>query len=308
MAAERRILTPATAPALALRFKLGWMAARALLYRRRRDVIRDAPYGDHPRQRLDIMPAPRTAWPAPVFIFMHGGSFQHHSKDVHALVGRALRGAGITVVLLNYRLYPEVRYPAFVEDAAAGVRWVAANIERYGGNPNQIVVGGHSAGAYLSAMLALGVLSPVLPAGLIRGAVCMAGLYDLLHHNQLNSPLWHDIMGGYEHFSGEAQPVRHVSGIGHTPILLMHGKRDEVVPFANARLFHDELLHARADVTLVDYDLLDHNELLLCLADPSSDPTRRVGVFVRDATGQAKPSAAGLTSILPAWYDSVARD
>ncbi|MCA1998077.1 MAG: alpha/beta hydrolase [Armatimonadetes bacterium] len=115
----------------------------------------DVPYTDsgHPRHRLDVY-APVGADRAPVVVFFHGGGWRTGDKR-QAIQGkeRVLPAAGFVLVSANYRLAPEHRYPAFVEDAAAAVGWVHRNIGRYGGDPKRLFVMGHSAGAHLAACL-----------------------------------------------------------------------------------------------------------------------------------------------------------
>ncbi|MCX7799934.1 MAG: alpha/beta hydrolase [Fimbriimonadales bacterium] len=115
---------------------------------------RDLPYAAaHPRQVLDVH-APEGARGAPVVVFLHGGGWSRGDKR-QALRGkqRAFPAAGFVLVSANYRLSPEHPYPAFVQDAAAAVGWVRANIGRFGGDPGRLFVMGHSAGAHLAACL-----------------------------------------------------------------------------------------------------------------------------------------------------------
>ena len=109
-------------------------------------------YGAGPRQRLDVY-APRggCGQPRPVVMFFYGGSWNSGTRSGYAFVGRALAARGFVTVVPDYRLVPEVHYPAFVEDGAAAVRWVAANAAKYCGNGQSVVLMGHSAGAYIAA-------------------------------------------------------------------------------------------------------------------------------------------------------------
>jgi acetyl esterase/lipase len=94
---------------------------------------------------------------------------------------RAGSGAqGFVVIVPDHRLVPEVRYPDFLRDCAAAVRWALGEAGRYGGDSNRIVLVGHSAGAYNAAMLALdpGLLGADRAA--IRGFAGLAGPYDFL--------------------------------------------------------------------------------------------------------------------------------
>jgi acetyl esterase/lipase len=93
----------------------------------------------------------------PIMVWFHGGSLKRLGKDdaaTKALAGRFAR-EGVGVAVVNYRLSPLVKYPAYINDAAAAVAWVKENIGKHGGNPEAVFIAGHSAGGYLSLMLAL---------------------------------------------------------------------------------------------------------------------------------------------------------
>jgi acetyl esterase/lipase len=122
-----------------------------------RYATRGAAYGSLPRQDLDIYtPEQLTSGNRrPVIIFFYGGSWQSGSRANYGFIGRAFAAQGFITVIPDYRLVPEVHFPAFIEDGAAAVRWVRANIARFGGDPHRLILAGHSAGAYNAAMLAL---------------------------------------------------------------------------------------------------------------------------------------------------------
>ncbi|MGN8057704.1 alpha/beta hydrolase [Pedobacter sp. 22163] len=100
--------------------------------------------------RLDIY-YPNSVKDFPLVVWFHGGSLTGGSKEIP----KALLDKGFAVVSVDYRLSPHVKAPAYIEDAAAALAWVFKNIERYGGNPDKIILSGHSAGAYLGLMITL---------------------------------------------------------------------------------------------------------------------------------------------------------
>lgn len=100
--------------------------------------------------RLDIY-YPNTITNFPLVVWFHGGSLTGGNKEIP----EALLNKGFAVVSVDYRLSPNVKAPAYIEDAAAALAWVFKNIKRYGGNPSQIILSGHSAGAYLGLMITL---------------------------------------------------------------------------------------------------------------------------------------------------------
>jgi acetyl esterase/lipase len=105
------------------------------------------------KDRLDVY-APAGATGAPVVVSIHGGALREGDKSKEAFVGHLLARAGFVAVVINYRLSPGVMHPAHVEDAAHAVAWARTNAAKHGGDPQKLFVIGHSAGAYLAALLA----------------------------------------------------------------------------------------------------------------------------------------------------------
>jgi acetyl esterase/lipase len=114
------------------------------------DVVRDAPYGEHPRQRLDIYKQPGLA-KAPVVLFVHGGAFIRGEKDsnpeIYGNVTRYFARHGCIGVNMEYRLAPDAPYPAGAQDVGLAVAWLRERAQEHGGDPERIVLVGHSAGA-----------------------------------------------------------------------------------------------------------------------------------------------------------------
>lgn len=117
------------------------------------DYMSEVDYEDG-KDLLDIY-MPEGADDVPVIVFFHGGALRAGDKSLGRVVASRMVPEGIGVVSASYRLTPSVMHPAHVQDAAAATAWVYENIRRYGGNPNNLYVAGHSAGAYLAALLAL---------------------------------------------------------------------------------------------------------------------------------------------------------
>ncbi|MCB1771865.1 MAG: alpha/beta hydrolase [Candidatus Competibacteraceae bacterium] len=112
------------------------------------------PYANGPHHALDLyQPLGRTE-PVPIVVFFYGGSWRSGERAEYRFAAAALAQQGLLVIVPDYRLYPEVTYPAFLQDAARAVAWTFQNAAHYGGDPGQIYVMGHSAGAYIAAMLA----------------------------------------------------------------------------------------------------------------------------------------------------------
>ena len=120
-------------------------------------VVSDVAYAKSTdkKQMLDIYMPDKFAGKAPVIVSLYGGALRAGDKSGEGFVGKRLSERGFITVVPNYRLSPDVSHPAHVEDAAAAVAWVRNNIAKYGGDSTSIVLIGHSAGAYLAALLTM---------------------------------------------------------------------------------------------------------------------------------------------------------
>ena len=241
-------------------------------------------FGAGPRLTLDVY-APRSASarPRPVIVFLYGGSWSSGRRQGYGFAGRALAAQGFVVLVPDHRLVPEVRYPDFLRDCAAAVRWARREAARFGGDGERIVLVGHSAGAYNAAMLALdpGLLGA--DRGAIRGFAGLAGPYDFLPLDDMSTiaafGAWPD--------PAETQPVRHAAA-GAPPALLLHGEADTRVKPRNSRALAARLGAVGADVRLSLYRDLGHIGILTALAVPfrrRAPVLADVAGFVRDAAG-----------------------
>jgi acetyl esterase/lipase len=227
----------------------------SLVGRRGFETARSIPYGEGPRRTLDVY-RPDTAHASPVVIFFFGGSWQSGSKEMYFFLGAALAQRGYLAVVPDYRVYPEVGYPGFIEDGALAVQWAKRNAARFGGDPEKLFVMGHSAGAYIVAMLtiddrwlkALGLAARRDIAGMIG----ISGPYDFL---PLKSDVLKTIFGGANRT--ETLPITYVSGIG-PPALLLTGSDDDTVDPGNTCRLADAL-HAVGNVAeAVTYSGVGH--------------------------------------------------
>lgn len=140
-------------------------------------------YGAHPRQQSDVyLPAEVTAG-MPMVVFFYGGSWQNGRREDYRFVGEALASRGVVAVVADYRLSPEVQYPAFLEDSALALHWALQQAPAWGVDSTRVHVMGHSAGAYNAAMLALDprwLRAHGRTPSALAGWILLAGPYDFL--------------------------------------------------------------------------------------------------------------------------------
>ena len=230
-----------------------------MVWRQGLDITQSVAYGAGLRRTLDVYrPDATKGLPVkglPVVVFFYGGSWQTGSRQIYRFVGAALARHGIVAVVPDYRVYPEVRYPGFIEDGASAVRWAKDNATRFGGDPNKLFLMGHSAGAYIAAMLALdgrwlGEVG-LTPGRDIAGLIGISGPYDIL---PLHDGTLKEIFGGND---PATQPISHVSA-GAPPSLLLTGRRDDIVDPGNTARLAARLEAAGDAVTIRTYSWVGH--------------------------------------------------
>ena len=228
-------------------------------------LARDLAYGQHPRQQLDLY-APRRL-PAggglPVIAFFYGGSWASGVRQGYGFVGRALAARGFLVAVADYRLVPEVRFPGFVEDAAAAVRWLFEHAAEHGGDPERIVLMGHSAGAYNAAMVALDPQWLGSHRSRICGLIGLAGPYDFL---PLKGAVTRAAFAEGKDLEA-TQPVRFAHE-GAPPTLLLHGGQDRTVLPRNSKALTKAIAAAGGEARLKLYPQLGHVAILTALSLP----------------------------------------
>lgn len=223
---------------------------------------RDLAFGDNPSQRLDVYVPKALRQPAPVLVFFPGGAWQGLQRGKYLAFGQVFASAGIVTVVAGYRLYPQVKYPAFVEDAAAAVRWVRAHAAAYGGDPARLFVSGHSAGAYNAVMLASEPAFLRAQGGeldWIAGVIGIAGPYNFLPMVQKE---YVDMFHGPNNL--DSMPVNHVTG-PRPPMLLVTGARDRTVAPSNTKSMAAKLRSSGSPVKEIHYRGMGHVGILLTL-------------------------------------------
>ncbi len=249
------------------------------------DFERDAnrAYGAADRQRLDVY-APPGARDRPIIVFWYGGSFENGRKSQYRFVGAALAEAGYVVVIPDYRLYPEVKFPGFVEDGAAALEWVVSHADGIGGDAGRIYLAGHSAGAHLAGMVAYDTSyleKRGLKPGVVKGFIGLSGPYAL----DPDSDTLRTIFGApYSH--ADWQPTQFVKP-GAPPALLLHGDADTVVWVSHSRRMADALTAAGVPVTLKTYAGRGHRDTVAAFT-PVAPRTLPVLAEIRRFVGEGE--------------------
>ena len=168
-------------------------------------------------------------------VFFYGGGWVAGERGDYAFAARAFAARGFVAIVPDYRLVPAVRFPAFVEDGALAVKWARDHVADYGGDAGRIAVSGHSAGAYIGAMLALDrhyLVDIGVDPKTIRAAALLSGPYDFYPFTEIRG---RDAMGQWPR-PAETQPISFARADA-PPMLLMQGTADTVVrPYNSERL------------------------------------------------------------------------
>ncbi len=227
-------------------------------------VADGVPYAPGERHTLDIY-APRGDGPFPVVVFLYGGGWDSGERGLYRFLGGALASHGLVTVVPDYRLYPAVRYPAFLQDNAAALGWTRDTIARYGGDPAQLFLMGHSAGAYNAAMLGLdgewlGQVG-MAPRDL-RGVIGVSGPYDFVP----DTDTLRDIFGPPE-LLPRRMPITYVDG-KQPPMLLLTGTADTTVRPGNTSRLAARIEQAGGFVEVRSYAGIGHIEIIGAVGTP----------------------------------------
>lgn len=250
--------------------------------------------GDHPQQKLLVWGAGERE-PAdallPVLLFVHGGSWRNGDPIDYGFFARAFVPKGFVVVLAGYRLDPDGKYPAMLQDTARAIAWTRGEIARYGGDPDRITVAGHSAGAYNVVMATLAprwLDSEGLSPNDLNAVIGLSGPYDFYPFDSDSTKAAFGDAPDPE----STQPVNHVRADA-PPVLLIHGDKDDLVKPRNTRTLADRIRQAGGRVTTRFFPDMEHNDPLISLASPwrsGRDVDEIMAEFAREATVRDRTS------------------
>jgi acetyl esterase/lipase len=199
-------------------------------------------------------------------VFFYGGGWEAGSKDMYRFVGATLAARGVTTVIPDYRVYPQVRFPVFMEDAAAAVAWTRAHVTQFGGDPDRLFLMGHSAGGQIATLLALDgsyLQADGMSPSEVCGVIGLAGPYDFL-------PLHSDTLKaifGPEAGRPRSQPINFVSPQA-PPMLLLAGEDDDTVDPGNTLRLAARLREFGRPVDGRLYPGVGHKSLIASFSGP----------------------------------------
>jgi arylformamidase len=244
-----------------------WRAQSAHTRRTHRCFV-DVAYGHGINETLDIFPAATTNREAPIMIFIHGGYWRSLDKSDHSFIAPGFTAQGFHVVMPNYALCPAVTIPHIVMQMVKALTWIWRHMHRFGGNPKQLIVVGHSAGGHLATTLMNCQWSNYaadLPINLVSRVVSLSGLYDL-------QPLLH------APFLSNLQ-LTHQDAIKASPALMpapTHGQLKALVGGDESSEFirHNQLIQSawgtqRVPVCMTEAGL-NHFSIVDALAEPGN--------------------------------------
>jgi acetyl esterase/lipase len=292
----------------------------------------DLSYGDDTLQTLDVF-SPRGQRDCPVVLFVHGGAWIFGDKDLFGLyrdVGRYLARHGVTAVCVNYRLSPAVKHPEHVKDVARAFAWTRAHAGEYGGDPDRILLCGHSAGGHLVALLATDdryLKDPALKLtdadrAAIRGVMAVSGIYRVPTADEFKD-MMASMVAGLAQAAGDALPppvaaalLRHTRDLnpfrivfgedkaageaaspltyvhkGMPPFLVLYADRELPLVDGMARDFAAALQKAGDAVEIARIAGCTHNSILFKLDQPDDPAAAALLPFIARYGGKAKADA-----------------
>jgi acetyl esterase/lipase len=265
----------------------------------------DIAYGASPRQRFDVyvpgnsLDEADKATGSPLVIFIYGGSWNSGTRQDYRFAGEALAAQGFTVMVVDYRVYPEVKYPDFLQDCAQAVAYGLEHARELGADPHRVFLYGHSAGAYNVAMLALDprwLRAAGHSPDELAGWVGLAGPYNFLPIEDPEVKLVFD----WPATSPDTQPIHHVDDLAHPlPVFLGAAVHDKLVyPDKNSAPLAAKMSARGTAVTFKTYEHVNHALLIGSLQWPLTAFSPVLGdtaAFMR-AVAPVMPASAPLAA------------
>lgn len=252
-------------------------------------VHRDLPYAEpnDTRQSLDVY-APREGKNQPVVVWIHGGGWQRGDKGSVGRKPQAFVDKGFVFASINYRFVPNVTVKEMTGDVAKAIHWIHSHARQYGGNPDSIIVMGHSAGAHLAALVCTDhryLQREDLNLAIIKGCVPVdVSVYDIPKRLAMGGPVLPDrfraVFGHAEGVQRELSPVTHVAQDKHIPPFLILHVADRPDTKSQAKHFASVLKRADVAATVVSAAGKTHGTINSDLGLPDDPPTKALWEFL----------------------------
>ncbi len=228
----------------------------------------DLAYGDDPKQKLDLYLPSGDITDAPVFLFLHGGGFREGDRAHYGAVAEPFARQGIITAVASYRLTGDgFQYPDQPNDTKNALKWLYANVQGYGGDPESLYVGGHSAGAILAADIGVDrkwMWAAGIPRHALKGIVPISGPYDMRQQGregEVNS------YAPTAELGKAASPILHVGDPAPAAVVAV-GSTEKYV--ASTEELTEKLKAAGSNVQYILLEGEDHKDTALSLANPDS--------------------------------------
>jgi len=247
----------------------------------------DLAYGEHPKQKLDLYLPKEKRGGAPTFLFLHGGGFREGDRAHYGYIARPFAKHGIITAVASYRLTPQgFHFPDQPQDVEKAIAWLYRNVGTYGGDREAIYVGGHSAGAILSAYVAveadwrkeLGV-----PTGAIKGCAPVSGPYDLRPGANKERPGESDAYVNRPELRDEASPLLQIEAPPPRAVVTIGSVEKDFMK--STKEFVDALKKKGVKAELLVMPDHDHAETALALGDENSKLFQAVLAMIEAGPG-----------------------
>ncbi len=242
------------------------------------EVHKDIPYVEgqdaDQRQKLDLY-LPRGAKDYPTLFFIHGGAWTGGSRSGFDRIGRPFARNGVAFVSAGYRLSPQVKHPAHIQDVARGFAWTAAHIGTYGGDPDALFVSGHSAGGHLAALLATDddyLKAEKLSLDKIKGAIPISGVFVVSRRMK-------NVFGDDAEVCKKASPQSHARA-GLPPFLILYADKELGNLGRQAEAFAPTLKKQKVKTTIVMGKDRNHGSIMMRMAAEDDPATQAVLEFI----------------------------
>lgn len=241
----------------------------------------DLAYGTDPKQRLDLYLPKDDVANAPVFLFLHGGGFREGDRAHYGSVAEPFAKSGVITAVASYRLTGSgAHYPDQPDDVKSAIKWLFENITEYGGNPEALYVGGHSAGAILSADIGVDrawLTDMGMPKGILKGIIPVSGPYDVRERGRPGEVYTY---APTPELREQASPILHVKD--PVPVALVAVGSEEGYQ-ESSMAFTEALKSAGVDAHYLLLEGEDHADTALSLASENSELFKQTLRMIQDA-------------------------